>query len=186
MAVHTIREEDQLILQNQQNFTIHQGVLHLHSMPIVEGEDILLFVVTMAHHVEALNGCHRDAGHQGHDCTLSLLWEHFWWPGMVDKMQQSIKSCTHCLQHEGNLSKVPLHLIVATAPMDLLHIDFTSIEITLELNRLPKVIANILVFQDHFTKHVMVYVTPDQIAKTVAKFLHVRVTSQSSGPWPGS
>ena len=29
-----------------------------------------------------------------------------------------------------------------------------------------------MVFQDHFTKHVLVYVTPDQTAKTVAKFLY--------------
>ena len=43
--------------------------------------------------------------------------------------------------------------------MDLLRVDFTSIETTLELNRLPKV-ANVLVFQDHFMKHVMTYVTP--------------------------
>ena len=105
------------------------------------------------------------------DHTLSLLWEHFWWPGMTNQMQQSIKLCAHCLQHEGNLSKAPLHPIVATAPMDLLHVDFTSIETTLELNRLPKV-TNVLVFQDHFTKHVMAYVTPTQVPKTVAKFLY--------------
>ena len=29
-----------------------------------------------------------------------------------------------------------------------------------------------LVFQDHFTKHVLVYVTPDQTAKTIAKYLY--------------
>ena len=52
---------------------------------------------------------------------------------MVNQMQQSIKSCVHCLQHEGNLPKVPLHLIVASAPMDLLYVDFTSIVMTLEL-----------------------------------------------------
>ena len=104
-------------------------------------------------------------------CTLSLLWEHFWWPGMATQMQQSIKSYAHCLQHEGNLARVPLHPIVATAPMDLLHIDFSSIEMTLELNRLPKA-ANVLVFLDHFMKHVMVYVTPNQTAKTVTKFLY--------------
>ena len=69
------------------------------------------------------------------------------------------------------MPKAPLHPIVATAPMDLLHVDFTSIEMTLELNRPPKV-TNILVFQDHFTKHVMAYVTPVQTAKTVAKFLY--------------
>ena len=90
---------------------------------------------------------------------------------MINQMQQSIKSCMHCLQHKGNLPKVPLHPIVATAPLDLLHVDFTSIEITMELNKLPRV-ANILVFQDHFTKHVLVYVIPNQIAKTVARFLY--------------
>ena len=95
----------------------------------------------------------------------------FWWLRVANQMQQSIKSCVHCLQHEGNLSKVPLHPIVATAPMDILHVDFTSIETTLELNRPPKV-TNVLVFQDHFTKHVMMYVTPDQTAKTVTKFLY--------------
>ena len=139
--------------------------------PNVKPEDLLLFVVPKAHYVATLNGCHRDAGHQGNNHTLSLLWEHFWGLGMANQMQQSIKSCAHCLQYEGDLSKVPLHLIMATAPMDLLHVDFTSIEMTLELNRPPKV-ANVIVFWDHFTKHVMVCVTPNQIAKTVAKFLY--------------
>ena len=55
--------------------------------------------------------------------------------------------------------------------MDLLNLDFTSIEITMELNRLPKV-ANVLLFQDNFTKHVMAYVIPDQTAKTVTMFLY--------------
>ena len=82
-----------------------------------------------------------------------------------------IRACTHCLQYEGGIPKTPLCPIVATSPLDLLHIDFTSIEITLELNQLPR-ITNILVFQDHFTKHMLAYVTPDQTAKTTAKFLY--------------
>ena len=61
--------------------------------------------------------------------------------------------------------------IVATTPLDLLHIDFTSIETMLESNQSPRV-TNILVFQDHFTKHVLAYMTPDQTAKTIAKFLY--------------
>ena len=111
------------------------------------------------------------AGHQGWDQTLSLLREHFWWLGMIKQMQQSIKSCTHHLQHEGKSPKVPLHLIVTTTPLDLLHVDFTSIEMTMELNNLPRV-TNILMFQDHFTKHVLAYVTPDQTVKTITKFLY--------------
>ena len=41
----------------------------------------------------------------------------------------------------------------------------------MELNQSPRV-ANILVFQDHFTKHVLAYVTPDQTVKTISKFLY--------------
>ena len=118
-----------------------------------------------------LNRCHRDAGHQDCDHTLSLLQECFWWPRMTNQMWQSIKTCAHCLQYESGLSKAPLHPIISATPLDLLHVDFTSIEMTLELNKSPKVV-NILVFQDHFTKHVLAYVTPDQTAKTIAKFLY--------------
>ena len=128
-------------------------------------------MVPRVHRVAALNGYHQDAGHQGCDCTLSLLQEHFWWPGMTSQMWQSIKIWTHFLQHEGSLPKAPLHPIVATAPLGLLHVDFTSIETTLEPNQSPRV-ANILVFQDHFMKHVLAYVTPDQTAKTITKLLY--------------
>ena len=75
-------------------------------------------------------------------------------------MRQVIRACKHCLQYEGSTPKAPLCPIVATAPLDLLHVDFTSIETMLELNQLPRA-TNVLVFQDHFTKHVLVYVTPD-------------------------
>ena len=86
-------------------------------------------------------------------------------------MRQVIKACNHCLQYEGGTPKAPLCPIVATAPLDLLHVDFTSTETTMELDQLPRV-ANVLVFQDHFTRHVLAYVTPDQTAKTIGKFLY--------------
>ena len=86
-------------------------------------------------------------------------------------MRQFIRACTCCLQYEGGIPKAPLCPIVATAPLNLLHVDFMSIETTLELNQLPRG-TNILVFQDHFTKHMLAYVTPDKTAKTIAKFLY--------------
>ena len=79
-------------------------------------------------------------------------------------MRQVIKTCRHCLQYEGGTSRAPLCSIVATAPMDLLHVDFMSIETTMELDKSPRV-ANVLVFQDHFTKYVLAYVTPNQTRK---------------------
>ena len=86
-------------------------------------------------------------------------------------MRQVIRACTHCLQYEGGIPKAHLCPIVATAPLDFLHVDFTSIDTTLELNQSPRV-AKILVFQDHFTKHVLAYVTPNQTTKTITKFLY--------------
>ena len=95
---------------------------------------------------------------------------------MAKQMRQVIRACTCCLQYKSGICKAPLYPIVATAPLDLLHVDFTSIETTLELNQLPRV-ANILVFQDHFTKQVLAYITPDQTVKTFAKFLYGGYTS---------
>ena len=103
---------------------------------------------------------------------------------MAKQMRQVIRACTHCFQYEGDTSKAHLCPIVATAPPNILHVDFTSIETTLELNQLPRV-TNVLVFQDHFTKHMLAYVTHDQTAKPLLNF-YMEVTSLSLGPQPGS
>ena len=95
LGEHASSEEGQMVWRNCQNFMIPQNALYLHSMSKGENEDLLLFIVLRAHWTAALNGCHRDAGHQGHDCTLSLLPECFRWPRMVNQMRQSIKM--HCL-----------------------------------------------------------------------------------------
>ena len=164
-------EKAQMVWRNCQNFTTLQGTLYLCSTPKGDNKDMLLFMVPKSHWAATLNGCHRDAGHQGHDHTLSLFQEHFWWLGMAKQRRQVIKACKHCLQYETGTQKAPLCPIVATTPLDLLHVDFTGIETTLELNQSPRV-ANVLVSQDLFTKHVLAFVTPNQTAKSVAKFLY--------------
>ena len=73
-------EEGKMVWRNCQNFMVLHDALYLHSMPKGENEDLLLFIVLKAHWTAVLNGCHQDAGHQGHDSTLSLLQECFWWP----------------------------------------------------------------------------------------------------------
>ena len=131
---HASSKEGQMVWRNHQNFMTLQNSLYLCSMPKGENEDLLLFMVPKAHQIAALNRCHWDTGHQGCDHTLSLLQEHFWWPGMAKQMRQSIRDCICCIQYEGGFPKPPLCPIVATAPLDLQHVDFTSIETTLEPN----------------------------------------------------
>ena len=71
----------------------------------------------------------------------------------------------------GRLPQGPIMPHCGYSPLDLLHVDFTSIKTMLEPNQSPR-IANVLVFQDHFMKHVLAYMTPDQTVKTIAKFLY--------------
>ena len=117
-----------------------------------------------------MNGYHHDAGHQGQQQTMCLLNDQFLWPSMAAQMQRAISSCEHCIQHEGIWAKAPVWLVIVTKPLELLHVDFNSIETTMELDQPPKVV-NLFVFCDHFMKHIMVYVSPNQTVKTVAKFL---------------
>ena len=103
---------------------------------------------------------------------------------MAKQMRQVVKTCRHCLQYKGSNPKAPLCTIVATAPLELLHIDFTSIETTMELDTSPQV-ANVLVLQDHFMKYVLAYVTPNQLQKPSLNFC-MEALYLSLGPWPGS
>ena len=67
-------------------------------------------------------------------------------------------------------AKAPMQPIIATTPLELLYIDFMSIEMTMELDKPPNMV-NILVFCSHLTTHIMAYMTTDQTVKTVAQFL---------------
>ena len=103
------------------------------------------------------------------------------WPTRCD----NLLGPAHAAYSMRTASPRPLpHPIMATTLLDLLHVDFTSIETTLEPNQSPRV-ANILVFKDHFMKHMLAYVTPNKTAKTVTKF-YTKFASLSLGPWPGS
>ena len=71
--------------------------------------------------------------------------------------------------------RAPLVPIEAIDPMDLLHLDFTKIEVSgdheKELKRKPEIV-NVLVVTDHFTRHTMAFVTEDTTAHTVAHILY--------------
>ena len=50
--------------------------------------------------------------------------------------------------------------IRAHAPLELIHINFTGVELTMELNKLPSV-KNVLVIIDHFSCYALAVVTKD-------------------------
>ena len=57
------------------------------------------------------------------------------------------------------------------APLELVHLDYTSIVSTMELNK-PPVVRNVLVITNHLMKYALVVVTKDQTTKTVMKVFY--------------
>ena len=92
---------------------------------------------------------------------------------IVEDCKALVQGCPRCHAVEGVIPKVPLCPIRAHAPLELVHVDFTSVELTMELNKPPS-IKNILVITDHFTCSALAIVTKDQTAKTMAKVLYER------------
>ena len=71
----------------------------------------------------------------------------------------------------GGEEKTPMVLMMVTAPLQLVHLDFTSFETTTDLNESPKV-KHVLVIVDHFMRYTKANVIKDQKASTAAKTLY--------------
>ena len=69
---------------------------------------------------------------------------------------------------EEVIPKAPLCPIRAYAPLKLVHVDFTSVESTMELNK-PLSVKNVLVIIDHFMWYVLAIVMKDQTAKNCSQ-----------------
>ena len=69
------------------------------------------------------------------------------------------------------MPRAPLCPIWVYASLELVHLDYTSIESTMELNK-PTVVKNVLMMMNHFMRYTLVVVMKDQTAKTVAKVFY--------------
>ena len=89
--------------------------------------------------------------------------------------EKMVLGCRRCDEFSGSIQKAQLNPVRATQPWELVHIDFTTIEIDMD----PKVKTPrtkiILVLTDHFTRFAKAYIVPNQKAETVARCLHETV-----------
>ena len=153
---------DRLIFKN--------GLLYHKTCLTKTVEDLWHFIVPKSHRGIGLDGCHCEAAYQGQCCSISIMQEQFWWPGMTQDMINKVKNCARCKKYEGAPPIAKLQKLPCSVPGELLHIDFTMIEETVGLHEEP-VIRNVLIMQDHFSKHVVAYVVKDQKARTAAEAL---------------
>ena len=84
-----------------------------------------------------------------------------------------VRGYQQCRAFEGMISKAPLCPIRAHTPLELIHMDFTSMESTMELNK-PPCVKNVLVITNHFTRYALAMITKDQTAKTIMRILYKR------------
>ena len=113
---------------------------------------------------------HDDLGHQGRDQTTSLIRRRIFWPGMMVDIKQRIRLCERCIRRKNAPTKAAeLVNITSSAPMELMCIDFLSLEKSKGGH------GNILVITDHFSRYEQAIPTPNQKASTTAKVLFENV-----------
>ena len=163
------------------SLVLNKGLMYVNTTPKGKTEGVLAFVIPMAQCCKVLNGVHQDASHQGQQWTLALAQERFWWPMMAEDCRAIVRGCLHCQAYEGKVPWPPLCPIQAYTLLKLAHLDYTSIESTIELNK-PPVVKNILVMTAHFMRYALAVVTKHQTAKTVAKVFYEHLIEVFKAP----
>ena len=156
---------------HQKDFVLWHNLLYLRVTPKRSNKDVLVFVVLGLKCQVVIDGCHCYLGHQGRDRMLSLFKERFWWPGMAQRMMMSVRNCPKCRIFEAKPQIPPMEPILCTEPLDLVHIDYVSMEVTVGMTEKP-VVKNVLVIEDHFTHFTQAYVTNNHTTCTTARILY--------------
>ena len=109
---------------------------------------------------------HDDMGHLGIDQTLGLFEDRFFWPKMSKNVRTHTCSCDRCTRVKQQPEKAEMVIIEITYPLELIHMDFLTIE-KVDSDKM----VHILIVTRHFMKYAQAYVTPNQTAPVVAKMI---------------
>ena len=88
---------------------------------------------------------------------------------MTEDIEHHIKSCPRCLRFKTQPEKTELNPIIATRPLELVHIDYLTTEPP--TNSKSDKDINVLIITDHFTIYAQAHITSSQKASVVAKTL---------------
>ena len=83
----------------------------------------------------------------------------------------AVSNCSHCKQFEAKPQIPGMQPIICTEPMEFLHVDYVSMEVTMATQEKP-IIKNVLVIVDHFTRYVQAFATRNQTVRTTAQVLY--------------
>ena len=155
----------------EKDFEKRDHLLFIKATPPGNAGTIPVFIIPVNRRQVAIDMCHRNARHQGRDRTLSLMKGQFWWPGMATALCLSIQNYGRCKQFEAKCQLPGMEPIVCTQPMELVHVDYVGMEVTVAAKEKP-VVKNVLVVVDHFTRYVQAFVMNNHMAYTMARVLY--------------
>ena len=161
------RQEPRLVrrfLAKWDQLEVKDGVL-LYRQP--GNGKLVVPILPKKYRLQLLQSVHDHMGHPGHERTLQLLHSRCFWPGLSLEVRKYIRRCKRCTLRKtpDPHARAPLESIQSTRPLELVCLDFLSLETSMGG------VENILVITDHFTRHAQAYPTKDQTASTVAKTL---------------
>ena len=156
-------KEDLCFRKQYKNLIIRRGIL----FRVLKEEDSAIeqLVVPPCYREEILRGLHNDVGHPGQERTMRLIRDRFYWPGVGADVTNWINSCERCIRRKSTVAKEPLINVQSSYPLDLVCIDFLSLEPA------KGNIGNVLIITDHYTKFAKAVPTRNQTAKTTAEAL---------------
>ena len=90
---------------------------------------------------------------------------------MQDEATQYVVKCSRCLRRKTTPQVAPLQPIHVTQPLELVHMDYLSLEPS------KGNIENVLVITDHFTRYTLAYPSKTPTAQATARILWYNFTS---------
>ena len=84
---------------------------------------------------------------------------------MAHRMMMNVCDSAKCHIFKVKPQFLPMGLIICTEPLNLVHIDYVSMEVTVGIKEKP-VVKNVLVVEDHFTCYMQANVTKNHTACT--------------------
>ena len=90
---------------------------------------------------------------------------------MSQALLKAVANCGRCTQYETKGQLPLMQPIICTEPMELVHIDYIGMEVTVATDKKP-IVKNVLVVIDHFTRYVQAFVTKNHTVRTMARVLY--------------
>ena len=152
-------------LHQRSRLKLRNGVLYRHiDNSQRPDKNSLQLCLTQPYRKEALERCHDNVGHFGIDRTLDLLRDRFYWPHMMEEAKEYVSTYRRCQMAKGKQQLAPLQPYHADAPMELVHMNY----LTIEHGRTGQDV-NILIITDHYSRFAQAVKTSNQTAFTTAQ-----------------